>query len=189
MGRGDRRSRKGKIFSRHAREIMLAAKTGGGDTSTNTRLRLCMDKARGDGIPVGGLRADVESVGCPGLHLTHAPGEMGDDPDGGRDPGFLEDLGDQVDTDPGGLAGDRPRKGFLFGDNEVQGLGTDHAGEHQGSPENQPAESPPSFQECLPAPRPPASFIHGKSVFKEEAGLSTGAGVFPENRTTTARSG
>jgi YebC/PmpR family DNA-binding regulatory protein len=42
---------KGKVFSRHAREIMLAAKTGGGDPSTNTRLRLCMDKARGDGMP------------------------------------------------------------------------------------------------------------------------------------------
>jgi YebC/PmpR family DNA-binding regulatory protein len=42
---------KGKVFSRHAREIMSAARVGGGDPTTNPRLRLAMEKARGDGMP------------------------------------------------------------------------------------------------------------------------------------------
>ncbi|MCC7491125.1 MAG: YebC/PmpR family DNA-binding transcriptional regulator [Fimbriimonadaceae bacterium] len=42
---------RGKVFSRHAREIMVAARDGGGNAEMNARLRLCIQKARGDGMP------------------------------------------------------------------------------------------------------------------------------------------
>jgi len=43
--------RKGKVFSKHVRLIMTAARMGGGDPDMNPRLRLAMDKARADGMP------------------------------------------------------------------------------------------------------------------------------------------
>src|SRR5215210_308725 len=39
-------AKKGKVFTRLIKEITVAAKLGGGDPSTNPRLRLSMDKAR-----------------------------------------------------------------------------------------------------------------------------------------------
>src|SRR5512134_310301 len=39
-------AKKGKVFTRLIKEITVAAKLGGGDPSTNPRLRLAMDKAR-----------------------------------------------------------------------------------------------------------------------------------------------
>jgi YebC/PmpR family DNA-binding regulatory protein len=44
-------ARKGKVFSKHVRLIMTAARTGGGDLDMNPRLRLAIDKARADGMP------------------------------------------------------------------------------------------------------------------------------------------
>ncbi len=42
---------KGKVFSRHARELTVAARDGGGNPDTNARLRLVMTKAKSDGMP------------------------------------------------------------------------------------------------------------------------------------------
>ena len=39
-------AKKGKVFTRLIKEITVAAKLGGGDVSSNPRLRLAMDKAR-----------------------------------------------------------------------------------------------------------------------------------------------
>jgi YebC/PmpR family DNA-binding regulatory protein len=44
-------AKKGKIFSKHVRLIMTAARMGGGDPEMNPRLRLAIDKARADGMP------------------------------------------------------------------------------------------------------------------------------------------
>lgn len=44
-------AKKGKVFSKHARLIMTAARLGGGDPAMNLRLRLAIDKAKGDGMP------------------------------------------------------------------------------------------------------------------------------------------
>ena len=38
-------AKRGKVFTKLIREISVAARTGGGDPSTNPRLRLAMDKA------------------------------------------------------------------------------------------------------------------------------------------------
>ncbi|GGB28383.1 putative transcriptional regulatory protein YrbC [Lentibacillus populi] len=44
-------AKKGKIFMRHAKDIYMAAKAGGGDPSTNATLRLTIDKAKADNMP------------------------------------------------------------------------------------------------------------------------------------------
>jgi YebC/PmpR family DNA-binding regulatory protein len=44
-------AKKGKIFSKHVRLILTAARLGGADPDMNPRLRLAMDKARADGMP------------------------------------------------------------------------------------------------------------------------------------------
>lgn len=73
--KGKNDAARGKVFSRHAREIMVAAKMAGGDPSTNARLRLCIDKARSDGMPkenidraigkgTGELEADASEEIC-----------------------------------------------------------------------------------------------------------------------------
>jgi len=40
-------AKRGKIFTRHIREITVAARSGGGDVDANPRLRLAVDKALG----------------------------------------------------------------------------------------------------------------------------------------------
>ncbi|WP_188453525.1 YebC/PmpR family DNA-binding transcriptional regulator [Virgibacillus oceani] len=44
-------AKKGKIFMRHAKDIYVAAKQGGGDITTNASLRLAVDKAKADNMP------------------------------------------------------------------------------------------------------------------------------------------
>ncbi|MDE7169384.1 MAG: YebC/PmpR family DNA-binding transcriptional regulator, partial [Mucispirillum sp.] len=44
-------NKKGKIFTKIARELTVAAKIGGGDPSANSRLRLALDKARSANMP------------------------------------------------------------------------------------------------------------------------------------------
>lgn len=43
--------KRGKIFTRHARLIEMAARQGGGDVSTNPNLRSVIDNARADNVP------------------------------------------------------------------------------------------------------------------------------------------
>ncbi len=42
---------RGAIFTRHAREIVIAAREGGSDVDSNFRLRLAVDKARAENMP------------------------------------------------------------------------------------------------------------------------------------------
>lgn len=44
-------AKKGKVFSRCAKEIISAVKLGGGDPKTNARLRLAVDKAKAANVP------------------------------------------------------------------------------------------------------------------------------------------
>ena len=48
-------ARKGKIFSRLAREITIAAKAGGGDAGMNPRLRTILMKAREANMPADNI--------------------------------------------------------------------------------------------------------------------------------------
>jgi len=49
--KGRQDAKRGKIFSRLAKEITVAAKMGGGDTGFNPRLRLAVDKAKAENMP------------------------------------------------------------------------------------------------------------------------------------------
>lgn len=44
-------NKKGKVFTKIARELTVAAKIGGGDPASNSRLRLALDKARSANMP------------------------------------------------------------------------------------------------------------------------------------------
>jgi YebC/PmpR family DNA-binding regulatory protein len=44
-------AKRGKVFTRVTREILMAAKEGGGDLSSNVRLRLAIDKAKAVNMP------------------------------------------------------------------------------------------------------------------------------------------
>ena len=44
-------AKRGKLFSRLIREVMVAARVGGGDPSANPRLRLALDRARDANVP------------------------------------------------------------------------------------------------------------------------------------------
>jgi YebC/PmpR family DNA-binding regulatory protein len=49
--KGRQDAKRGKVFTKLIKEITVAAKMGGGDPSANPRLRLAMDKAKGQSLP------------------------------------------------------------------------------------------------------------------------------------------
>ncbi len=56
-------AKRGKIFTRLIKEITVAAKLGGGDASTNARLRLAMDKAYDANMPKDTIERAIKR-GC-----------------------------------------------------------------------------------------------------------------------------
>ncbi|PLX40101.1 MAG: YebC/PmpR family DNA-binding transcriptional regulator [Deltaproteobacteria bacterium] len=56
-GRED--AKRGKIFSKLAKEIAVAARMGGGDPDMNPRLRLAVDKARGQNMPKDNIQRAI----------------------------------------------------------------------------------------------------------------------------------
>lgn len=59
-------SAKGKVFSKLAREISVAAKIGGGDPGGNSRLRLAVEKAREVNMPTDKIKGAI-AKGVGGL--------------------------------------------------------------------------------------------------------------------------
>ena len=53
-------NKKGKIFTKIARELTVAAKSGGGDPASNSRLRLALDKARASNMPKDNVERAVK---------------------------------------------------------------------------------------------------------------------------------
>jgi len=78
-------AKRGKIFSVLAKEITLAARSGGGNPETNARLRTLMDKARASNMPTDNIkRAIQKGTGeIPGVvydeitYEGYAPGGVG----------------------------------------------------------------------------------------------------------------
>jgi len=74
--------KKGKIFGKLSREIIVAAKEAGGDPDTNNRLRVAIDKARSAGMPQDNVKraiqrgtGDVEGVSYePAIYEGYGPG-------------------------------------------------------------------------------------------------------------------
>jgi YebC/PmpR family DNA-binding regulatory protein len=53
-------AKRGAIFTRLAREIVIAAREGGGDPETNFRLRLAVDKARAENMPKDNIERAIK---------------------------------------------------------------------------------------------------------------------------------
>ena len=53
-------AKKGAVYSKMAKEITLAARSGGGDPDGNTRLRLAVDHAREAGVPADNIKRAIE---------------------------------------------------------------------------------------------------------------------------------
>jgi YebC/PmpR family DNA-binding regulatory protein len=53
-------AKRGKIFTRLAKELTLAAREGGGDLSTNVRLRLAVDKAKAGNMPKDNIERAIK---------------------------------------------------------------------------------------------------------------------------------
>ncbi|MBN2470942.1 MAG: YebC/PmpR family DNA-binding transcriptional regulator [Anaerolineae bacterium] len=57
--KGAEDAKRGKIFTRLAREITMAARQGGGDADTNPTLRLAIDKARASNMPKDNIQRAI----------------------------------------------------------------------------------------------------------------------------------
>ena len=53
-------AKKGKVFSKASREIIIAARLGGGDPSANARLRIAIEKARDVGMPKDNIERAIK---------------------------------------------------------------------------------------------------------------------------------
>ncbi len=58
--KGAEDAKRGKIFTRLARDIMLAARHGGGDPDSNPTLRTAVDKARGANMPKDNIERAIK---------------------------------------------------------------------------------------------------------------------------------
>jgi YebC/PmpR family DNA-binding regulatory protein len=58
--KGAQDARRGKIFTKLIREITIAARTGGGDLTSNPRLRLVIDKARAQSMPKDNIERAIK---------------------------------------------------------------------------------------------------------------------------------
>lgn len=58
--KGAEDAKRGAIFTRLTREIVMAAREGGGDPDTNVRLRLAIEKARGSNMPKENIERGIK---------------------------------------------------------------------------------------------------------------------------------
>ena len=60
--KGRQDEKRGKVWTRIIREIMVAARTGGGDANMNPRLRLAIDKAKAANMPADTVKKNVDKA-------------------------------------------------------------------------------------------------------------------------------
>lgn len=60
--KGRQDEKRGKVWTRIIREIMVAARQGGGDANTNPRLRLAIDKAKAANMPADNIKRNVDKA-------------------------------------------------------------------------------------------------------------------------------
>lgn len=58
--KGAEDAKRGQVFTRLAREIAVAAREGGGDPEANVRLRLVIDRARGQNMPKDSIERAIK---------------------------------------------------------------------------------------------------------------------------------
>jgi YebC/PmpR family DNA-binding regulatory protein len=60
--KGRQDEKRGKVWTRLIREIMVAARQGGGDANMNPRLRLAIDKAKAANMPADTVKKNVDKA-------------------------------------------------------------------------------------------------------------------------------
>jgi YebC/PmpR family DNA-binding regulatory protein len=60
--KGRQDEKRGKIWTRITREIIVAARQGGGDINMNPRLRLAIDKAKAANMPADNIKRNVDKA-------------------------------------------------------------------------------------------------------------------------------
>ena len=60
--KGRQDEKRGKIWTRCIREIMVAARQGGGDINANPRLRLAVDKAKAANMPADTIKRNIDKA-------------------------------------------------------------------------------------------------------------------------------
>src|SRR4051812_46373692 len=60
--KGRQDEKRGKAWTRVIREIMVAARLGGGDVSANPRLRLAIEKAKAVNLPVDTVKRNIDKA-------------------------------------------------------------------------------------------------------------------------------
>jgi len=68
--KGRQDEKRGKVWTRLIREIVVAARQGGGDLAMNPRLRLAVEKAKGANMPADTIRKNVDKAtgNLEGIH-------------------------------------------------------------------------------------------------------------------------
>jgi len=60
--KGRQDEKRGKVWTRIIREIMVAARTGGADLSANPRLRLAVEKAKAANMPADNIKRNIDKA-------------------------------------------------------------------------------------------------------------------------------
>jgi YebC/PmpR family DNA-binding regulatory protein len=60
--KGRQDDKRGRVWTRVIREIMVAARTGGGDMGINPRLRLAVDKAKAANMPADTIKRNIDKA-------------------------------------------------------------------------------------------------------------------------------
>jgi YebC/PmpR family DNA-binding regulatory protein len=60
--KGRQDEKRGKVWTRVIREIMVAARAGGGDPGANPRLRLAIDKAKAANMPADTIKRNIDKA-------------------------------------------------------------------------------------------------------------------------------
>ena len=60
--KGRQDEKRGRIWTRSIREIMVAARQGGGDLNANPRLRLAVDKAKAANMPADNIKRNIDKA-------------------------------------------------------------------------------------------------------------------------------
>ncbi|NMM09839.1 MAG: YebC/PmpR family DNA-binding transcriptional regulator [Polaromonas sp.] len=60
--KGRQDDKRGKVWTRVIREIMVAARLGGGDLDTNPRLRLAVEKAKAANMPADNVKRNIDKA-------------------------------------------------------------------------------------------------------------------------------
>ena len=60
--KGRQDEKRGKVWTRVIREIMVAARQGGGDLSINPRLRLAVEKAKAANMPADTIKRNIDKA-------------------------------------------------------------------------------------------------------------------------------